>query len=155
MNITKFVTEYKDVITVTFSTLSLLIACTSLYFSVRNNIKDKARLMIVAKSCLHPVYDGVYKIEITVTNVGRRIAALEGLICHYEQGYKSHTNRKDGLFLKEKERVTLFIDRGDLVLNGEEGEVYQLEDITVRDNEHREYKINNSKELVARLSKGF
>lgn len=155
MSVTKLITEYKDTITVVFVFLSFLIACTSLYFSVKNNIKDKERLIIKAWNVCGSINDKVYKIDVSITNVGRRIAVLEGLICHYDGGYQSHTHNEDGIVLKEKERITLCIEQRDLIYDVGEGEVYQLEDVSVLDIEGREFKIKNSKTLVSRLLKDF
>lgn len=148
-----FATEYKDSLTISFSALSLIVACIALFFSVRTNIRDKAKLRITARTVTEPIYNKVYKIEVTIMNIGRRIAALEGVQCHYDQGYICRDYIKEGIHLKEKERVKLYVDQQDIIRNGDEGEVYQLEDITVLDTQGKEYKIKNSKKLVERLIK--
>lgn len=156
MSVTKLITEYKDTITVVFVFMSFLIACTSLYFSVKNNIKDKEKLIIKAWNVSSSSSnDRVFKIEVTVTNVGRRIAVIEGLLFHYENGFQYYEPNKDGVILKEKERITLSVEQRNMIYDVGEGEVYQLEDVSVLDIEGREFKIKNSKALVAKLLKDF
>ncbi|RTF05409.1 hypothetical protein D9B84_25455 [Serratia marcescens] len=148
-----FATEYKDLLTISFSALSFIVACIALFFSVRTNIRDKEKLRITARAVVEPIYNKVYKIEVTIINVGRRIAVLEGVQCHYDQGYKCRDYIDEGIHLKEKERIKLYVERWCIIRNGDEGEVFQLENITVLDTQGKEYKIKNSKKLVERLIK--
>ncbi|HHQ6624499.1 TPA: hypothetical protein ACSTL5_000952 [Serratia fonticola] len=146
-----FIREYKDIITIIFSTLSFVIACTALFFSVRTAIRDRERLRISARVVREPFYEKIYKIEVTIINVGRRIAVIEGIQCHYDLGLKCHDYIKDGIVLKEKERVTLEVERRSIIQSGDEGEIHQLENITVLDIVGKEHPIKNSKMLVGRL----
>lgn len=155
MSIISSIVKYKDVFTFTFSIVSLILASTSLFFSIRNILKDKEKLVIKAWNVSTSVNDKVYKIEVTVTNVGRRIAVIEGLLFHYENGFQYYEPNKDGVILKEKERITLSVEQRNMIYDVGEGEVYQLEDVSVLDIEGREFKINNSKMLVSKLLKDF
>lgn len=148
---TEFASKYKDLLTISFSALSFIIACTALFFSARTALRDRSKLLITARTVAEPFYNKVYKIEVKVTNIGRRIAAIEGVQCHYEQGYTCRDYIEEGIHLKEKERVVLDVERRSTILNGDEGDVYQLEDITVLDTQGKEYKIKNSKKLVEKL----
>jgi len=148
---TEFVSRYKDFLAISFNALSFIIACTALFFSARTALRDRPKLLITARTVADPFYNQVYKIEVKVTNIGRRIAAIEGVQCHYEQGYTCRDYIKDGIHLKEKERTILDVERHRIIFNGDEGDVYQLEDITVLDTQGKEYKIKNSKKLVEKL----
>lgn len=150
---TEFASKYKDFLTISFSALSLLIACIALFFSARTVLRDREKLLITAQTIREPLYNKIHKIKVTVINVGRRIAAIEGIQYNYDKGYICHDYTKDGFSLKEKQRVVLYIDRQYTIRNDYDGETYQLEDITVLDTQGREYKIKNSKKLVERLIK--
>lgn len=153
MSIISSIEQYKDIIAITISIVSLILASTSLFFSIRNILKDKEKLVINAWNVSTSVNDRVYKIEVTIINVGRRVAVIEGLLFHYENGLQYYEPNKDGLILKEKERITLSIEQRDMFYDIGEGDVYQLEDVSVLDIEGREFKINNSKTLVTKLLK--
>ncbi|MNG66759.1 hypothetical protein D3C79_250560 [compost metagenome] len=114
-------------------------------------MRDREKLLIIAHTVREPLYDKIYKIKVTVINVGRRIAVIEGMQYHYDKGYTCHDYTKEGFSIKEKQRVALYIERQHIIRNGDEGEVYQLENITVLDIQGKEYKIKNSKKLVERL----
>lgn len=144
--------KYKDVLTISFSVLSFIIACTSLFFSGRTAWHDRSRLRITGRVVYEPVYKKPYKIEVTVLNVGRRDAVLEGILCHYESGRTRYSYEKEGIILKEKQRQKFQLEYRDLILSDDEGEVYQLENITILDVEGREHKIPNSYELISRFS---
>lgn len=147
----EFVNKYKDFAAISISLLSIVVASTALYFTIRSAMRDRSKILITARTVSGALYNKVYKIEVKVTNVGRRIAAIEGVQCHYDQGYTCRDYIKEGIHLKEKERITLDVERQCIIRNGDEGEVYQLEDITVLDTQGKEYKIKNSKKLVERL----
>lgn len=150
----EFATEYKDLLTISFSALSFIVACIALFFSIRTNIRDKEKLRITARTVTEPIYNKVYKIEVTVTNIGRRIAVIEGLQYEYGKNHKFHDYSREGIHLKERERVKLYVERQCITRDGDEGEVYQLEDITVLDTQGREHKIKDSKKLLERLIEG-
>ncbi|CAI0754804.1 hypothetical protein [Serratia proteamaculans] len=147
----EFVNKYKDFAAISFSALSFIIACIALFFSARTVLRDREKLLITAQTIREPLYNKIHKIKVTVINVGRRIAAIEGIQYNYDKGYICHDYTKDGFSLKEKQRVVLYIDRQYTIRNDDDGETYQLEDITVLDTQGREYKIKNSKKLVERL----
>lgn len=156
MSFKTWVTEYKDIMTVSLAGLSFLIACTSLFFSWRTAWYDRARLKISARVVREPERNKVYKIEVTVLNTGRRDAVLEGVLCHYEHGVNRHSYEMEGIVLKEKKRIIFAIGRQDVIISGDEGEVFQLEDITVLDIEGKEFAIPHSQQLVSLLIKeGF
>lgn len=116
-----FIREYKELITTSFSALSLLAACLALFFSARTAIRGKDKLSITARTIRHPLYNKIYKIEVTVINVGRRIAALEGVCYHYAKGYSCYDYHKDGIILKEKERMMFYVDEGRTIETEYEG----------------------------------
>lgn len=146
-----FVSEYKDFLTISLSALSFSVACLALFFSARTAMRDKERLLITARTVRDPMYKKIYKIEITVVNIGRRIAAIEGVYYHYKQGYKCYDYNKECIIIKEKDRITLNVDRYYVCRSGDDGEAYILEDITILDTQGVEYKIKNSKKLVKKL----
>ncbi|EJD6489952.1 TPA: hypothetical protein U2L64_000154 [Citrobacter koseri] len=153
MSIITLAAKYKDVLTISFSVLSFIIACTSLFFSGRTAWHDRSRLKITGRVVYEPVYEKAYKIEVTVLNVGRRDAVLEGVLCHYESGRIRHSYEKEGIVIKEKQREKFQLEYRDLILSDDDGEVYQLENITILDVEGKEHEIPNSYELVSRFSK--
>ncbi|WP_254629672.1 hypothetical protein [Enterobacter chuandaensis] len=79
MSLVSLATKYKDVLTIGFSVLSFMIACTSLFFSGRTAWHDRARLKITGRVVYEPVYEKAYKIEVIVLNVGRRDAVVGGM----------------------------------------------------------------------------
>ncbi|MBJ2082390.1 hypothetical protein [Serratia ureilytica] len=147
----EFATEYKDLLAISISMLSLIIAGTALFFSARTAIRDKERLLITARSISDSFSEAPYEIEVAIVNIGKRVAVIEGIRRHYENGMKSHMYKERGILLKEKERVVLKISSDMLIENEDEGEVYYLEDFTVLDIQGKEHKVKNSKELVKRL----
>ncbi|EPB4338361.1 hypothetical protein QNZ44_002382 [Enterobacter kobei] len=149
MSILTVAAKYKDL----FSVLSFIIACTSLFFSGRTAWHDRSRLKISGRVVYEPVYEKAYKIEVTVLNVGRRDAVLEGILCHYEGNNTRHSYEKNGFILKEKQREMFQIEFRDLVITDDDGNAYELENITVLDVEGKEHEIPNSKNLIARFSK--
>lgn len=151
MNLVKLATSYKDVITVCLSLLAFLISCTSLYLSIRNTLLDRVKLIISAKLVSEPMWNTLVRIDVTVLNVGRRSAVLEGLLMHYEHGLTRHDHEAKGITLKEKERVTFSVERNDLIINLEEGEVAQLCDLSILDIEHKKFKVPNSRNLVEKF----
>lgn len=153
MSLASLATKYKDVLTISFSVLSFIIACTSLFFSGRTAWHDRSRLKITGRVVYEPVYEKAYKIEVTVLNVGRRDAVLEGILCHYKRGRTRHSYEKEGIVIKEKQREKFQLEYRDLILSDDEGEVYQLENITILDIEGKEHEIPNSYELISRFSK--
>lgn len=153
MSIITLAAKYKDVLTIGFSVLSFIIACTSLFFSGRTAWHDRSRLRITARVVYGPVYEKAYKIEVTVLNVGRRDAVLEGILCHYESGRTQHSYEKEGIVIKEKQREKFQLEYRDLIVSDDDGEVYQLENITILDIEGKEHNIPNSYELISRFSK--
>lgn len=153
MSIISIVTKYKDVLTLGFSILSFLIACTSLFFSGRTAWHDRARLKINGRVLYEPFYKTACGIRVTVLNVGRRDAVLEGVLCHYEGDKAKHVSVKEGIILKEKQRKTFEIDSFDIIMNGEEGSVHQLEDISILDIEGKQHTIPNSVNLVNKFIK--
>ncbi|MGK2677451.1 hypothetical protein ACSJM2_14145 [Serratia marcescens] len=146
-----FATEYKDLLTISFSALSFIVAGTALFFSARTAIRDKERLLITARSISDSFSEAPYEIEVAIVNIGKRVAVIEGIRRHYENGMKSHMYKERGILLKEKERVVLKISSDMLIENEDEGEVYYLKDFTVLDIQGKEHKVKNSKELVKRL----
>ncbi|MFA4102717.1 hypothetical protein OQJ40_11290 [Serratia nevei] len=146
-----FATEYKDLLTISFSALSFIVAGTALFFSARTAIRDKERLLITARSISDSFSEAPYEIEVAIVNIGKRVAVIEGIRRHYENGMKSHMYKESGILLKEKERVVLKISSDMLIENEDEGEVYYLKDFTVLDIQGKEHKVKNSKELVKRL----
>ncbi|MBH2982707.1 hypothetical protein I5M90_04870 [Serratia marcescens] len=150
-----FATEYKDLLTISFSALSFIVACIALFFSVRTNIRDKEKLLITARTVSNEFADEPYEIEVTVANVGRRVAVIEGIQRHYERGIKCHNYKERGIPIRELERVVMQVSRDMVIDNGIEGDVHYLEDITVLDIQGQEHKIKNSKELVKRLVSNF
>ncbi len=153
MSLVSTVTKYKDVLTLGFSILSFLIACTSLFFSGRTAWHDRSRLKITGRVVYDPVFEKANKIQITVLNIGRRDAVLEGVLCHYEGDKAKHVSVKEGVNLKEKQRKTFEIDSFDIIMNGEEGNVYQLEDISILDIEGKQHPIPDSVNLVNKFIK--
>lgn len=151
MSIITLAAKYKDVLTIGFSVLSFIIACTSLFFSGRTAWHDRSILKITGRVVYEPVYEKAYKIEVEVLNVGRRDAVLEGVLRHYEEGHTSYEVEENGITLREKNRVKFKISLDDFILSGEEGEVYALEDLTILDIENKEYEIPNSQELIKRF----
>lgn len=151
MSIITLAAKYKDVLTIGFSVLSFIIACTSLFFSGRTAWHDRSILKITGRVVYEPVYEKAYKIEVEVLNVGRRDAVLEGVLRHYEEGHTSYEVEENGITLREKNRVKFKISLHDFILSGEEGEVYALEDLTILDIENKEYEIPNSQELIKRF----
>lgn len=99
---TEFASKYKDLLAISFSALSLLIACIALFFSARTVLRDREKLLITAQTIREPLYNKIHKIKVTVINVGRRIAAIEGIQYNYDKGYICHDYTKDGFSLKEK-----------------------------------------------------
>lgn len=152
MSIVSFASKYKDVLTISFSVLSFVIACTSLFFSGRTAWHDRSRLKISGHVVYEPLYEKPYKIEIVVLNVGRRDAVLEGMQYHYENGTKRHSYQKEGIIIKEKQRKKFELVYPNLILIDDEGDVYHLEDITILDVEEREHRIPKSRELIAKLN---
>ena len=153
MSIITLAAKYKDILTIGFSVLSFIIACTSLFFSGRTAWYDRSRLRITGRVVYEPVYEKAYKIEVTVLNVGRRDAVLEGILCHYESGRTQHSYEKEGIVIKEKQRENFQLEYRDLIVSDDGGEVYQLENITILDVEGKEHKIPNSYELISKFSK--
>ncbi|MDD7993784.1 hypothetical protein [Kosakonia radicincitans] len=153
MSLVSLAAKYKDLLTVGFSVLSFIIACTSLFFSGRTAWHDRARLKITGRVVYEPVYDKAYKIEVTVLNVGRRDAVLEGILCHYERGRTRYSYENEGIVLKEKQRKKFQLDYYDLIITDDDGDVYQLENITILDVEGREHEIPNSYNIVSRFSR--
>lgn len=153
MSLVSLATKYKDLLTVGFSVLSFIIACTSLFFSGRTAWHDRARLKITGRVVYEPIYDKAYKIEVTVLNVGRRDAVLEGILCHYEGGNTRHSYEKEGIVIKEKQRKKFELEYFDLILTEDDGEVYKLENITILDIEGKEHEIPNSYSIVSRFTK--
>lgn len=153
MSLVSLATKYKDLLTISFSVLSFLIACTSLYFSGRTAWHDRARLKIIGRVMYDPFYKKPYGIRVTVLNVGRRDAVLEGVLCHYEGGKTRHDFVKEGVILKEKQRITFEVDAFDIIMNGEEGRVFQLEDISILDIEGKQHPIPGSVDLVSKFIK--
>lgn len=151
MNIVEFCKEYKDVITIGFSTLAFIISSISLSLSMRNTFLDRVQLKISARLVEEPMWNSLVRIDVTVLNVGRRNAVLEGLLMRYEKGNTKHDYKKNGLVLKEKERIILSVERNDLILNLDEGEIDELFDVSILDIESKEFKIPNSKQLVDRF----
>ncbi|CTT60820.1 hypothetical protein AB687_000455 [Escherichia coli] len=153
MSLVSLATKYKDVLTVGFSMVSFIIACTSLFFSGRTAWHDRARLKIKGRVVYDAVYNKAYKIEVTVLNIGRRDAVLEGILCHYESGKTRHSYEKEGIAIKEKQRKVFIVENFDLIISDDEGEVYQLEDITILDIEGKEHEIPNSYNIVSKFIK--
>ncbi|ENT6811841.1 hypothetical protein ACFF2W_001269 [Enterobacter kobei] len=89
----------------------------------------------------------------TVLNVGRRDAVLEGILCHCEGNKTRYSFEKNGFVLKEKQREKFQIEYRDLILTDDDGDIYELENITVLDVEGKEHEIPNSNNLVTRFSK--
>jgi hypothetical protein len=153
MSILTVAAKYKDVLTIGLSVLSFIIACTSLFFSGRTAWHDRARLKITGRVVYDTIYGKAYKIEVTVLNVGRRDAVLEGILCHYEGNKTRYSFEKNGFVLKEKQREKFQIEYRDLILTDDDGDIYELENITVLDVEGKEHEIPNSNNLVTRFSK--
>lgn len=153
MSLVKLATAYKDVITICLSLLAFLISCTSLYLSIRNTLLDRVKLEISARLIREPMWNTLVRIDVTVLNIGRRNAVLEGLLMHYEKGSYHQTYEKNGITLKEKERTIFSVERNDLIMNLDEGEIDCLCDLTILDIENKEFKIPNSRVLVERFSK--
>ncbi|HFR1959265.1 TPA: hypothetical protein ACHU9M_004434, partial [Shigella sonnei] len=151
MSITTIAATYKDVLTIAFSALSFIIACTSLYFSGRAAWHDRSRLKITADLVYESFDEEPYKIEVIVINVGRRDAVLEGMLCHYEKGIRSHSSPKESIVIKEKQRKKFELVSSDLVTIDNECDICHLEDITILDVEGNEHKIPNSHRLIALL----
>lgn len=151
MSILTVVAKYKDVLTVGFSALSFIIACTSLYFSGRTAWYDRSRLKITAHLVYESFDDEPYKIEVVVINVGRRDAVLEGMLYHYEKGIMSHSSPKDGVVIKEKQRKKFELESSELIMIDNEGDICHLEDISILDVEGREHKIPNSQKFIAKI----
>ncbi|MBB1583218.1 hypothetical protein [Serratia sp. OS31] len=148
---TEFASKYKDLLTISFSALSFIIACTALFFSARTALRDREKLLITARAVSDSLNDAPYEIEVKIVNIGKRVAVIEGVRRHYENGMKSHIYTERGILLKEKERVVLKVTSDMVIDSGDEGEVYFLEDITVLDIQGKEHSIKNSKDLVKRL----
>ncbi|WP_193133286.1 hypothetical protein [Enterobacter hormaechei] len=153
MSILTVAAKYKDVLTICFSVLSFIIACTSLFFSGRTAWHVRSRLKITGRVVYEPVYEKAYKIEVTVLNVGRRDAVLEGILCHYEGNNTRHIFEKNGFILKEKQREMFQIEFRDLVITDDDGNAYELENITVLDVEGKEHDIPNSRNLISMFSR--
>lgn len=149
------ITKYKDVITVGFSVLSLIIACVSLFFSGRTAWYDRARLKISGRVIYEANKDRAHKIEVVVLNIGRRDAVLEGILLHYENDNNSYSYEKEGVIVKEKQRRKFDVLYQDLIFTGREGDVYSLEDISILDVEGEEHKIPNSRYLVSKFHKDW
>ncbi|HCT5366359.1 TPA: hypothetical protein OT044_000466 [Citrobacter koseri] len=152
MSIITLAAKYKDVLTISFSVLSFIIACTSLFFSGRTAWHDRSRLKITGRVVYEPVYEKAYKIEVEVLNVGRRDAVLEGLLRHYETGKTSYTYEKEGIIIKEKQRRKFIVEYSDLLITDSEGEVYNLENISILDIEGKEHTIPRSYELISKFN---
>ena len=150
----KFLSEYNNLFTISFSALSFVVACIALFFSARSAIRDRGELLITARVVKDSVCCNIYKIEVTVINVGRRVASIEGVLRHYDNGCKYY-EEIDGGFLREKDRVFVDVEERHLIINDNAGEAYRLKDITVLDIEGVEHKINNSKGLVNRFFDEF
>ncbi|WP_199639346.1 hypothetical protein JEM67_13390 [Serratia sp. PAMC26656] len=148
---TEFASKYKDLLTISFSALSFIIACTALFFSARTALRDREKLLITASTTSNSFTDAPYEIEVKIVNIGKRVAVIEGIRRHYENGMKSHMYKESGILLKEKERVVLKISSDMLIESADEGEVYYLEDFTVLDIQGKEHKVKKSKELVKGL----
>ncbi|MEN3752515.1 hypothetical protein ABC733_06720 [Mangrovibacter sp. SLW1] len=153
MNLVSLVTKYKDILTIGFSVLSFVIACTSLFFSGRTAWYDRSRLIIKGRVVYESERNKAYKIEVIVLNIGRRDAVLEGILCHYESDRRGYSYIKEGIVIKEKQREIFNITEHDLIMTEDEGEVYELENITILDIEGKEHKIPNSYGLVAKFAK--
>ncbi|WP_312605579.1 hypothetical protein [Kosakonia cowanii] len=151
MSIITLAAKYKDVLTIGFSVLSFIIACTSLFFSGRTAWHDRSILKITGRVVYEPVYEKAYKIEVEVLNVGRRDAVLEGLLCHYETGKTSYAYQKDGIIIKEKQRRNFIVEFSDLLITDSEGEVYTLENISILDIEGKEHTIPRSYDLISKF----
>lgn len=147
----EFASKYKDLLTISFSALSFIIACTALFFSARTAMRDREKLLITARAVSGSFNDAPYEIEVKIVNIGKRVAVIEGVRRHYENGMKSHIYTESGILLKEKERVVLKITSDMVIDSGDEGEVHYLEDITVLDIQGKEHNIKNSRDLVKRL----
>lgn len=151
MSIITLAAKYKDVLTIGFSVLSFIIACTSLFFSGRTAWHDRSILKITGRVVYEPVYEKAYKIEVEVLNVGRRDAVLEGLLRHYETGKTSYAYEKDGIIIKEKQRRKFIVEYSDLLITDSEGEVYTLENISILDIEGKEHTIPRSYDLISKF----
>ncbi|EPA3923826.1 hypothetical protein ACQ3IZ_004868, partial [Escherichia coli] len=58
-----------------------------------------------------------------------------------------------GIAIKEKQRKVFIVENFDLIISDDEGEVYQLEDITILDIEGKEHEIPNSYNIVSKFIK--
>lgn len=152
MNIKEIALKYKDVMTFVIAPLAFLISMISLGVSLRTAILDRVRLKINARVIYEPHFNKADRIEITVLNIGRRSAVLEGVLCHYDNGETRYDYEKNGVEVRENERKIFRIDRSQYIISVGEGDVAELIDITVLDIEKKQSKIQNSKELVKKLS---
>jgi len=151
MEVVEFANTYKEVNTQILSVLSLLISLIALCVSCRSAWYDRAILKINSRLVYHGDSERALYIEIVVTNIGRRDAVLEGVLRHYEEGHTSYTVEEGGITVKEKNRVKFIVDFQEIIMSGDEGEVYALEDLTILDIENKEHEIPNSQELIKRF----
>lgn len=151
MSIISLAAKYKDVLTISLSVMSFIIACTSLFFSGRAAWHDRSRLKITAHLVYESFDEDPYKIEVVVINIGRRDAVLEGMQCHYEKGIRSHSSPKEGIIIKEKQRKKFELESSELITIDSEGDVCHLQDITILDVEGKEHRIPNSQEFIAKI----
>ncbi|MDX6042815.1 hypothetical protein [Scandinavium lactucae] len=154
MNIQEVALKYKDVMTFVIAPLAFLISMVSLGVSLRTAFLDRVNLKINARVIREPFYNQIDRIEITVLNIGRRSAVLEGVLCHYDNGETRYDYEKNGIEIREKERRVFQVDRSQYIISVGEGDVAELIDITVLDIERKQTKIKHSKELVKKLSNG-
>ncbi|WP_162774168.1 hypothetical protein [Escherichia coli] len=68
-------------------------------------------------------------------------------------GKTRHSYEKEGIAIKEKQRKVFIVENFDLIISDDEGEVYQLEDITILDIEGKEHEIPNSYNIVSKFIK--
>jgi hypothetical protein len=123
-----------------------------LIFSGRTAWHDRSRLKITGRVVYEPVYEKAYKIEVTVLNVGRRDAVLKGFYAIMKGIIPGIFLKKMVLYLK-KQREIFQIEFRDLVITDDDGNAYELENITVLDVEGKEHDIPNSKILFQGFQK--
>lgn len=137
------------------SLLALLVAATSLFFSVYFNLRDRARLIAKSQFILaHPDY-GPARILVTVVNAGRRPVILRMWGGSDEKGeWVGESLGKDhaGLRLSEHEQHELSLEKNDLYAQLPDGEVLYRE-LWVEDSLGQRHSVRDSKRNVELLWK--
>ncbi|VFS10034.1 Uncharacterised protein [Citrobacter koseri] len=60
--------------------------------------------------------------------------------------------KKEGIIIKEKQRRKFIVEYSDLLITDSEGEVYNLENISILDIEGKEHTIPRSYELISKFN---